>query len=68
MLTKKLRKKRLTIVAQPLFSETRTRKVAKLGTRTLHWLVRQLAKHEFVRVKAEEKPVLKKLSSPAKKE
>ena len=40
-------------------------KVAKLGEKTLHWLVRQLAKHEFIRCKAEEKAEPKK---PAKKE
>jgi hypothetical protein len=28
-------------------------KVPKLGAKTLHWLVRQLAKHEFLRVKPE---------------
>jgi hypothetical protein len=31
-------------------------KIAKLSTKTTHWLVRQLAKHEFLRVKAEDKP------------
>jgi hypothetical protein len=41
-------------------------KVAKLGDKTLHWLVRQLCKHEYVRVKAEEKPGPKK--AVAKKE
>ena len=41
-------------------------KVAKLGDKTLHWLVRQLCKHEYVRVKAEEKPESKK--TVAKKE
>lgn len=43
-------------------------KVAKLGEKKLHWLVRQLAKHEFLRVKAEEKPEPKKASAAAKKE
>jgi len=41
-------------------------KVPKLGDKTLHWLVRQLCKHEYVRVKAEEKPEPKK--AVAKKE
>jgi hypothetical protein len=40
-------------------------KVPTLGDKTLHWLVRQLCKHEYVRVKAEEKPETK---TAAKKE
>src|ERR1700732_3537546 len=34
-------------------------KVTGLGKKTLAWLCRQLAKHEFLRVKAEEKPAPK---------
>jgi hypothetical protein len=41
-------------------------KVAKLSEKTTHWLIRQLCKHEYVRVKAEEKPEPKK--AVAKKE
>jgi hypothetical protein len=41
-------------------------KVEKMAPKYLHWLVRQLAKHEFLRVKAEEKPEPKK--ALAKKE
>jgi hypothetical protein len=41
-------------------------KVGKMAPKYLHWLVRQLAKHEFLRVKAEEKPEPKK--AVAKKE
>ena len=40
-------------------------KVGKMAPKYLHWLVRQLAKHEFLRV-AEEKPEPKK--AVAKKE
>ena len=35
-------------------------KVPKLSAKTLAWLVRQLCKHEYIRVKAEEKPESKK--------
>jgi hypothetical protein len=35
-------------------------KVAKLSTKTLHWLVRQLCKHEYLRTKGEDKPESKK--------
>jgi hypothetical protein len=41
-------------------------KVGKMAPKYLHWLVRQLAKHEFLRVKVEEKPETKK--TVAKKE
>jgi hypothetical protein len=41
-------------------------KVAKLGEKTLHWLVRQLCKHGYVRAQAEKKPEPKK--AVAKKE
>jgi hypothetical protein len=41
-------------------------KVTKLSEKTKHWLIRQLCKHEYVRVKAEEKPEPKK--AVAKKE
>ena len=42
-------------------------KVAKLGEKTLHWLVRQLAKHEFIRCKAEEKTEPKKAAKKEEK-
>jgi hypothetical protein len=35
-------------------------KVAKLSTKTAHWLIRQLCKNEFLLVKVEEKPETKK--------
>lgn len=45
----------------------KTLKVTGLGTKTLHWLVRQLAKHEFIRCKAEEKAEPKKAAKKEEK-
>lgn len=42
-------------------------KVAKLGEKTLRWFVRQLAKHEFTRCKAEEKAEPKKAAKKEEK-
>jgi hypothetical protein len=42
-------------------------KVGKMAPKYLHWLVRQLAKHEFLRVVVE-KPESKKANASAKKE
>ena len=40
-------------------------KVAKLSTKTAHWLIRQLCKNEYVRAKAEDKPQPEKASKKA---